>query len=68
MSELSRRPEPSGRPDRARPDASGPAELSEDYGDLGERRNRRIRLVAWTVIVALILGGGGATVLSLLIV
>jgi hypothetical protein len=40
--------------------------LSEDYGDLGERRNRRIRIVAWTVIIALILGGGGATVLTLL--
>lgn len=38
----------------------------EDYGNLGERRNRRIRIVAWAVIVALILGGGGATVLTLL--
>ena len=38
----------------------------EDYGDLGEKRNRRIRIVAWSVIVALILGGGGATVLTLL--
>ncbi|WP_156888174.1 hypothetical protein [Microbacterium indicum] len=27
------------------------------------RRNRRIRGVAWTVIVALILTGGGSTVL-----
>ena len=35
--------------------------LSEDYGDLGEKRNRRIRIVAWTVIVALCRGGGGAT-------
>ncbi|WP_334149820.1 hypothetical protein [Microbacterium sp.] len=60
MSELSR-PEPSGRPDRtSRP------EPSEDYGDLGERRNRRLRIVAWTVIIALILGGGGATVIALL--
>ena len=41
--------------------------LSEDYGDLGEKRNRRIRIIAWTVIVALILGGGGATVLPLLL-
>ncbi len=41
--------------------------LSEDYGDLGEKRNRRIRIIAWTVIVALILGGGGATVLTLLL-
>lgn len=41
-------------------------EQGEDYGDLGERRNRRIRIVAWTTIIALILGGGGATVLTLL--
>ncbi|MFT4259655.1 hypothetical protein [Microbacterium sp.] len=38
----------------------------DDYGDLDVRRNRRVRIVAWTVIVALILGGGGATVLALL--
>lgn len=31
-----------------------------------EQRQRRIRIVAWVVIVALILVGGGATVLSLL--
>ncbi|MCC2028544.1 hypothetical protein KEC56_03225 [Microbacterium sp. YMB-B2] len=41
-------------------------DLSEDYGDLGERRNRRIRVVAWIAIISLILVGGGATVLSLL--
>ncbi|WP_175987329.1 hypothetical protein [Microbacterium tenebrionis] len=41
-------------------------EPSEDYGDLGERRNRRIRVVAWIAIISLILVGGGATVLSLL--
>ncbi|MFS0894960.1 hypothetical protein [Microbacterium sp. 179-I 3D3 NHS] len=39
----------------------------DDYGDLGEKRNRRLRIVAWTVIVALILGGGGATVFTLLL-
>ncbi|GEC73881.1 hypothetical protein [Microbacterium maritypicum] len=39
----------------------------EDYGDLGEKRNRRMRFVAWTVIIALILGGGGATVITLLL-
>lgn len=39
----------------------------DDYGDLGEKRNRRLRIVAWTVIVALILGGGGATVLTLIL-
>ena len=36
----------------------------DDYGDLGEKRNRRLRIVAWTVIIALILGGGGATVIT----
>jgi len=46
--------------DLSRQDESG------DYGDFGERRNRRIRIVAWTTIIALILGGGGATVLTLL--
>lgn len=40
--------------------------LSEDYGDLAERRNRRVRVVAWTVIVSMILVGGGATVITLL--
>jgi hypothetical protein len=39
----------------------------EDYGDLGERRQRRIRVVAWVVIASLILVGGGATVISLLL-
>ncbi|WP_454171377.1 hypothetical protein [Microbacterium maritypicum] len=39
----------------------------EDYGDLGEKRNRLMRIVAWTVIIALILGGGGATVITLLL-
>ena len=43
------------------------SERSEDYGDLDVRRNRRIRIVAWTVIIALILGGGGATVLTLIL-
>jgi len=41
-------------------------DLNEDYGDLGERRNRRIRVVAWVTIIALILLGGGSTLLSLL--
>lgn len=38
----------------------------EDYGRLGERRTRRMRIVAWVTIAALILIGGGSTVLSLL--
>lgn len=58
MSDLNRR-----EPDRP---VSGRPEPSEDYGDLGERRNRRIRIVAWATIIALILTGGGATVLTLL--
>lgn len=40
--------------------------IDEEYGDLVERRNRRIRVVAWTVIVSMILVGGGATVITLL--
>ena len=44
-------------------DAAG---TDEDYGDFGTRRNRRIRVVAWVAIGALILTGGGATVLTLL--
>lgn len=38
----------------------------EDYGRLGERRTRRMRIIAWVTIVSLILLGGGSTVLSLL--
>lgn len=41
-------------------------ESDDDYGDLRERRNHRVRVVAWAVIVALLLGGGGATALTLL--
>lgn len=39
----------------------------EDYGDLGEKRQRTIRVVAWVVIAALVLTGGAATVISLLL-
>lgn len=42
------------------------SDLTEDYGNLGERRNRRIRIVAWVTIISMILVGGGATVLTLL--
>jgi hypothetical protein len=31
-----------------------------------ERRNRRVRAVAWVVILALLVTGGGATLLALL--
>ncbi|MDQ0614457.1 hypothetical protein QF046_002098 [Microbacterium sp. W4I4] len=37
----------------------------DDYGDF-ERRKHRIRLVAWITIVALIVGGGGASLATLL--
>ncbi len=30
----------------------------------GEQRKRRQRLIAWVLVVALVLGGGGATVLG----
>ncbi|MDP3952289.1 hypothetical protein [Microbacterium sp.] len=43
-----------------------PASGEEDYGRLGERRTRRMRIVAWATIASLILIGGGSTVLSLL--
>ena len=43
-----------------------PAVGDEDYGRLGERRTRRMRVIAWVTIVSLILIGGGSTVLSLL--
>ena len=38
----------------------------EDYGPLVERRQQRIRLVAWIAIIALVLTAGGATILTLL--
>ncbi|MDA4894588.1 MULTISPECIES: hypothetical protein [Microbacterium] len=42
------------------------SDIDEEYGDFGERRNRRIRVVAWVTIVSLILVGGGATTLAVL--
>lgn len=51
------------RHDQAGP---GPTAGEEDYGRLGERRTRRMRVIAWVTIVSLILIGGGSTVLSLL--
>lgn len=38
----------------------------EDYGELATQRQRRIKLVAWVVIAALIITGGGATAFALL--
>ncbi|MBM7826243.1 MULTISPECIES: hypothetical protein [Microbacterium] len=42
--------------------------MSDDneYQGMNEARTRRTRIIAWVVIVALILVGGGATVLALL--
>src|SRR5690606_11447889 len=63
-------------PGRVRPDGHRAGRMTstdtvhtdeEDYGDLGERRQRRIRVVAWVTIVALIVTGGGATALTLLL-
>ena len=47
-------------------DGSPVSDIDEEYGDFGERRNRRIRVVAWVTIVSLILVGGGATTLAVL--
>ncbi len=41
-------------------------EEAEDLSVYSERRQKRIRVIAWVTIAALILVGGGATVLSLL--
>ncbi len=44
---------------------SSPPELYEgddDYSRLA-RRNRRIRGVAWVVVISLIIAGGGSTIL-----
>jgi hypothetical protein len=38
----------------------------EDYGDLAGTRQRRVKMVAWVVIAALIITGGGATAFALL--
>lgn len=42
--------------------------MSDDpeYEEFQGRRQMRMRVVAWVVIIALVLVGGGATVLSLL--
>lgn len=37
-----------------------------EYQGMNQARTRRTRIIAWVVIVALILVGGGATVLALL--
>ncbi|AZS35486.1 hypothetical protein ABC304_01225 [Microbacterium sp. 1P10UB] len=38
----------------------------DEYAGFDAVRQRRVKIVAWVVIVALILVGGGATVIALL--
>ena len=38
----------------------------DEYNGLNDTRQRRVKIVAWVTIVALILVGGGATVFALL--
>ncbi|MFC4138478.1 MULTISPECIES: hypothetical protein [unclassified Microbacterium] len=42
-------------------------EEAEDLSVYSERRQKRIRVTAWVTIVALILVGGGATVIGLIL-
>ncbi|HXH34744.1 MAG TPA: hypothetical protein VNJ54_10070 [Plantibacter sp.] len=43
--------------------------MSEDreLAEWGEQRKRRQRLIAWVLVIALVLGAGGATVLGLIL-
>ncbi|MFD4957994.1 hypothetical protein [Microbacterium sp. NPDC058389] len=38
----------------------------DEYTDFNDARQRRVKVIAWVTIVALILVGGGATVFALL--
>lgn len=38
----------------------------DEYSAYSETRQKRIKIVAWVVIVSLILVGGGATVIALI--
>lgn len=38
-----------------------------ELAEWGEQRKRRQRLIAWLLVIALVLGGGGATVLGLIL-
>ena len=49
------------------PDPSTSSGTDEDLSIYSARRQRRIRITAWVVIVALILVGGGSTVLTVLL-
>ena len=39
----------------------------DDTSIYGESRKRRQRVLAWTLVIALVLGAGGAAVLSLFV-
>ena len=39
----------------------------DEYAGYNETRQRRVKIVAWVVIISLILVGGGATVIALLV-
>lgn len=41
-------------------------EQDDEYGDFALARGRRTKVIAWVVIGALVLTGGGATVFALL--
>jgi len=38
----------------------------DEFDEYNEARQRRVKVIAWVVIVSLILVGGGATVLALI--
>ncbi|GAA1977645.1 hypothetical protein [Microbacterium pumilum] len=38
----------------------------DEYGDYHEARQKRVKVIAWVVIISLIIVGGGATVFALL--
>lgn len=38
----------------------------DEYSDMQLTRQRRVKVIAWVVIISLILVGGGATVFALL--
>jgi hypothetical protein len=42
------------------------AQSDDEYSVYNETRQKRIKVIAWVTIVALILVGGGATVFALL--
>lgn len=42
------------------------AQNDEEYAGFNDARTKRTKVIAWVVIVALILVGGGATVFALL--